>query len=127
VGELLKVKDTELILMNNSEVGITIPINEIREVKLKKKGKFLSGFAIGVGLCMCVGGFLGATSDLKEEGVNFVSGAFTYGMIFGVPTGSVLGAITALSVKNKKFLILGKKPETVSKILKKLKSKARFQ
>ncbi len=56
-----------------------------------------------------------------------MNGAIVYGVIFGVPTGSVLGIITALSVKYKTFSILDKKPGKVSKILKKLKSKARFQ
>lgn len=126
-GELLYVKDTELILMNNSKVGITIPLNEIKEVKLKKKGKFLSGFLLGVGAWMIVGGFLGESQALKEEGYNFASGAILCGAIYGVPTGSIFGALNALSVKYKTFSILNKRPEKVSKILKKLKSKARFK
>jgi hypothetical protein len=123
-GELLKVKDESLILMSNSETGITIPLNEIKTIKIRKRGKFLTGAAVGVGLSMVAGGIMGA--KLKDEGMSFVGGAIVYGGIMGIPSGLVLGLLSSLTVIQKTYNFENAGPEKLSKILRKLKSKSRF-
>ena len=123
-GELLKVKDTELILLTNSESGMAIPVKEIKTIKLKKKGKFLTGAAIGVGVSMLAGGIIG--SKLKNEGVGVLPGVVFYGGLLGIPTGLVGGAVSAQIVKRKTYHFENKEPEKISKILDKLQSKSRF-
>jgi len=123
-GELLKVKDTGLILMTNSESGVAIPVKEIKTIELKKKGKFLTGAAIGLGVSMIAGGIFG--SKMENEGVGVLPGIVFYGGLLGIPTGLLCGGVSAQLVRHKTYNLVNEKPEKISKILEKLKSKSRF-
>jgi len=123
-GELLKVSDSDILLMSNSETGITIPLTEIRMIEYKKKGKFGTGFAVGMGISMVIGGILG--NNRHEEGLGgFIWGALIYGGIFGIPSGLLFGAASSGSV-NKTYNFRNAPPEKVSKYIEKLKTLARF-
>jgi len=123
-GELLKVQDTEILLMTNSETGITIPLDEIRMIAYKKKGKFGTGFALGIGISMLVGGIAGASGHDGGLGMAVV-GAFYYGGIFGLPSGLLMGAFSSTSV-NKTCVFQNASSQQVSKNLEELKTMARF-
>lgn len=123
-GELLKVQDTEILLMSNSETGITIPLDEIRVIAYKKKGKFGTGFAVGIGISMVIGGIFGACAH--DGGLGMACyGAFIFGGLFGIPSGLILGAVSSTSV-NKSCVFLNASSQQVSKNLEELKTMARF-
>jgi len=123
-GELLKVSDSDILLMSNSETGITIPLTEIRTIEYKKKGKFGTGFAIGIGISMVIGGIFGASGH--DGGLGMACyGALIFGGIFGIPGGLLFGAVSSSPV-NKTYNFQNAPPEQVSKNLEKLKILARF-
>ena len=122
-GELLKIKDTELILLTNSESGLTIPVKKIKTIELKKRGKFLTGFAIGVGVSLLAGGIFGSKYD---EDVGLLNGVVFIGGFLAIPTGLVSGVFSALLVRYKTYNFENAVPARISKILDKLKSKSRF-
>jgi len=124
-GELLKMSDSDILLMSNSETGITIPLTDIRTIEYKKKGKFGTGFALGIGISMVVGGIYGA--KMHDGGVlTTCFGAIIFGGIFGSPSGLVLGFITSKIVLYKTYNFENASSQQVSQNLEKLKAMARF-
>ncbi|MCU0288972.1 MAG: hypothetical protein MUF15_21580 [Acidobacteria bacterium] len=123
-GELLKVNENEILLMSCSESGNTIPIGEIKMIEYEKKGKFLTGAVIGLGISVLAGGLIGA--KLESEGVGFFGGALIYGGLFGAPSGLLFGLISSNTKKHKTYYFENASQHQVSMNLLKLKALARF-
>jgi hypothetical protein len=122
-GELLNVKDSEILLKSNSESGITIPVNEIKMIQYKKKGKFLTGAAIGLGISMIATGIF--YKGMESESPKAVE-KLLWGVIIGIPGGLIFGAASSLFVSHKTCNFQNASPENISINLKKLKALARF-
>ncbi len=123
-GELLKVQDSEILLLSCSQTGSTIPVSEIKMIEYEKKGKFLSGAAIGIGISIIAGGIMG--SGMREsEGVGVLGGAII-GAISGIPLSILSGLIASHSVKHKTFNFENASQHQVFMNLLKLKALARF-
>lgn len=124
-GELLKVNDNEIILMSNSESGNTIPMNEIKMIESKKKGKFLTGAILGFGAMLVAGGIWGAHRE-DSEGIGPVGGALAFGATLGIPCCLLFGSISSKIVRYKAYKFQNASPREVSKNIEKLKALARF-
>ena len=122
-GELLKVGDSGIIIMSGSETGVTIPLHEIKKVELTKKGKFLGGFLVGMGVSIIACGII---SRSMEECDNSWAGAIFWGIPMGVTSGTVLGGITSTWDVQKTYNFESASTEELHIILNKLRSKARF-
>ncbi|MDQ1350734.1 MAG: hypothetical protein QG657_1036 [Acidobacteriota bacterium] len=122
-GELLKVSDSDILLMSKSGTGITIPLTEIRTIEYKKKGKFGTGFAVGMSISMVFGGISGARGHGGVEAAIFQ--ALLGGVVLGIPSGLLFG-VASLRPVDKTFNFRNAPPEQVSKNLEKLKALARF-
>lgn len=122
-GELLKVSDSDILLMSKSETGITIPLTEIRMIEYKKKGKFGTGFVVGIGISMVIGGISGASGHGGVEAAFY--GALFCGVIFGIPGGLLFGAASSRPV-NKTYNFRNAPREEVSKNFEKLKALSRY-
>jgi hypothetical protein len=117
-GELLRVKENNLLLMTSAgKTGITINIYDIHKIRIKKKSKWWVGpvLTLSIGL---IGGIA-----YREY---FVFGAITFGVIIGVPVGALGLIIGSLSGIDTKIRVTPNKAE-ITKILKKLKKKTRFK
>lgn len=124
-GELLKVSDNDILLMSKSETGMTIPLNEITMIKYKKKGNFGTGFVIGLGIPMILGGLVGSALD-HGHAESVWRGVCIFGGMYGIPAGFLLGLICS-QTENRKTLIFQKaSSQKVSKNIEKLKTLARF-
>jgi len=90
-GELLQVKENSLLVMT-SVSGVTIDINDIDAINIKKrKTKSGKGALIGAGVGFLIGGVLGGT---KYAEVVFDGGSPTFeNRLF---LGSITGAICAI-------------------------------
>jgi hypothetical protein len=122
-GELLKVSDSDILLMSKSETGITIPLTEIRMIECKKKGKFGTGFAVGLGLSMLVA----SSCNLGGHGCeNDLDGSLLIGGIIGAPVGLLFGILDSQTVRRKVYGFRNVTQQQVSKNLEKLKALARF-
>ncbi|HLP59748.1 MAG TPA: hypothetical protein VK186_12990 [Candidatus Deferrimicrobium sp.] len=124
-GELLKVNDNEIILMSDSESGNTIPMNEIKKIESKKKGKFLTGAIIGF-TAVIVAGFIWGAHREDSEGIGPVGGALAFGALLGIPNCLLFGALSSKIVKYKAYKFQNASPQEVSKNIEKLKTMARF-
>jgi uncharacterized membrane protein YedE/YeeE len=123
-GELLKVNNNEILLLSCSQSGNTIPVSEIKMIELEKKGRFISGAAIGIGISMIAGGITGA-SMRESEGGGSLAGVI-YGAVSGIPLGILTGLIASHSVKHKSFNFENASQREVFMNLLKLKALARF-
>jgi len=119
-GELLRVKDNSLLVMTSgSETGVTVDMNEIILLKIKKKRTFrkgaVPGSLVGVGIGISLG----------LMGKHY--GPFVGGLTLGV-LGLGVGGITASlgGEYYKKIQVQGKSPYKIKKIIWKLKEMARF-
>lgn len=127
-GELLRVKENSLLVMTAaSGDGVTIDINEIIKIRIKKKSGAVTGALIGGLLVGAAGGGLGYMV-VAVEGDPGAGGA-AIGFAAGATIGALLGAGTGalLSIGYKKIQVKGKSPSQIEKILKKLKKRARFK
>ncbi|HLP59745.1 MAG TPA: hypothetical protein VK186_12975 [Candidatus Deferrimicrobium sp.] len=122
-GELLNVKGSEIVLMSNSETGITIPLTEIRMIEYKKKGKFGTGFVVGLGLSILV--FLG-TNLVVHETEKDLSISVVAGAIVGLPCGLLFGILDSHTERKKAYNFRNVTQQQFSKNLEKLKTIARF-
>jgi hypothetical protein len=127
-GELLRVKENSLLVMTSAAGnGVTIDINEIIKIRIKKKSGAVKGALIG-GLIVGAGGgalsYMIVTADNEarfgDVAIGFAAGA-TIGALLGAGTGAIL------SSGYKKIQVKGKSPSQIEKILKKLKKRARFK
>lgn len=123
-GELLKVNNSEILLLSFSQSGNTIPVSEIKMIEYEKKGKFLSGAAIGIGISMVAGGIMCATLGSRDQN-GFLIGAIS-GVIYGIPLGIFTGLIASHSVKHKTFNFENVSQRQVFMNLLQLKALARF-
>ena len=130
-GELLRVKENSLLVMTSaSGNGVTIDINEIEKIMVKRKSEAgkgaLWGALIGVGGGAVLGVIWG--NALESEGANPVFGAAIGGIVFGgvgALTGQIIGAMIPGGYKT--IQVKGKSPSEIKKIMEKLKKKARFK
>jgi hypothetical protein len=134
-GELLRVKENSLLLMTSGSVtGVTVDINEIIKLRIKRKAKFgkgaLVGFLVGgsLGLALSRGGS-GNDSAKRNYDFNFEPSDWTGPIIIltgalGAGVGGVVGLMTR---SYKEIQVKGKSPSQIEKIMKKLNKKARFK
>ena len=131
-GELLAVRDANVIIMDRSTSGgITVGLQEIQEVKvvrsskvLKKMGKgFLFGGLIGAGL-----GFLAWDPDAEgfvlqanTRAGNAMLGAIVVGVV-GTMIGGIAGGFSGI---DKKITIHSATPEDISRLVVQLRPLAR--
>jgi hypothetical protein len=131
-GELLRVKDRELLIMKDGvNTEATFSIDHIDRIRIKRKYKFIKsvgmGFAIGAG----VGATAGLISPLDHESGLFFSNktgqvvfmAVVLG-ILGLGAGGIYG-LAASSYKT--YPVKTRTEKNKEKLLKKLGKKARFQ
>ncbi len=129
-GELLRVKENSLLLMTSgSETGVTVDINEIIKLRIKRKAKFgkgaLKGLLIGAGIGIAVGlaGKYDGEGYIKDRGDAVIVGGLWYGAL-----GAGVGGVVGLMSRNyKEIQVKGKSPSQIEKIMKKLNKKARFK
>lgn len=129
-GELLAVKDTNLILMDSGNLsGITEDIHEISTIQILKKSKFFKGLGYGLLIGGGSGALLGLLSGDDQEGwVRFSAGekARMGGIGFGILGASLGGIWGAIEGIDETISLEGRPPEEIKRVLNKLKLKARF-
>jgi len=133
-GELLSVKENSLlVLTSGSGNGVTIDINGIEKIKIKRKKKFGKGALIGAGvgfLIGMIGGSIDSNHHNESEGPGIGDGFHMGGIVgvtFAIP-GALIGGIGAtISGDYKTIQLKGKSPSEIEKIMEKLKKKARFK
>lgn len=129
-GELLAVKDTNLILMDSGNLsGMAEDIHEIRTIQIVKKSKLLPGLGYGVLIGVASGVLIGLLSGNDQEGffrfsagqkaLMFGSGLATLGGV----TGGIWGAIKGI---DETIFLEGRPPEEITRILNKLSLVARY-
>ena len=122
IGELLQIKEKSLLLMTNSETGVTVDINEVRKIIIIKKSKALIGALMGV-----VGGTLGLLM-ITKDGNDTTGARGAICLIYGGIPGLVLGAfVGAVASTDKTFWAEGESQEEIDSIMIKLKKKARIK
>jgi hypothetical protein len=137
-GELLRVKDNSLLLMTSAS-DVTIDINEINEINIKKrKTKSGKGALIGAGAGFLVGGVLGGGSLAEvvfEDGPPSLGNRLAVGSVVGVTfsiPGAILGAVIGGTIpgnyKTAETIDVKKVHHSqINLLLKKLKKMARFK
>lgn len=119
-GELLAVKANALLIYDqDTNLGKSIDLGQVTQVKVLKKSKFLLGFAIGFGVLFgpCLYGYV------QSHG----QGLLGLDMIFGLSAipGLCGGIIGALASADKKLSLAEKPSQAFQKNLKRLKRYAR--
>jgi hypothetical protein len=129
-GELLAVKDTNLVLLDSGNLcGITEDIHGIRTIQILKKSKFFKGLGYGLLIGGGSGALIGLLSGSDQEGfLRFSAGekALMGGIgfaILGAPIGGIWGAIEGI---DETISLEGRSPEEIKRILNKLSLLARF-
>ena len=125
-GELIGLKqDSTLILESSSRIGASLDISDIKVIKIVKGSKTVEGFVLGFLAGGAVGAAIGATTYSGGgwgRGFNAEGGGIAGGL-----AGGLLGGVTGSSIHNyETFQIEGKSPEEIKKVLKKLRTQARF-
>ncbi len=130
-GELLKVKDNSLLVMTTgSETGVTVDMNEIIQLKIKKKRTFgkgaVPGLLVGVGIGIVAGlaGNYDGEGFIKSKGEGAFASGLTLGVL-GLGVGGITGSLGGQYYK--KIQVQGKSPYKIRKIMLKLKEMARFK
>ena len=117
-GELLKVDGGDLVLLLASDTGDKIPINEIKNIKLKKKSLFWKAFGVTFLISLAYWGSGGHNGDRYM---------WPLGIWFGIPAGLLCGAVAeTMSEGYKTIIIEGKTPSQIDQVLAYLETKARF-
>lgn len=131
-GELLQVKMDSLLLMESpTSTGITINIDEMREIKIIRKSKFRKGAGIGYGISSFYLGY-SVLDYLKseDEGDNVVAFLFCtaiYTAVVGTAAALISGFFGSYASIDRTFKIAGKKKHEIDDILKELNLMARFK
>ncbi len=117
-GELLKVDGGDLLLLLASDTGDKIPINEIKNIKLKKKSLFWKAFGVTCLISLAYWGSGGHNGDRYM---------WPLGIWFGIPAGLVCGLVAdTMSGRYKAIDIEGESPSQIDQVLAYLETKARF-
>ena len=122
-GELLRVniRERTLLLMTSAaKTGVTINVNDIYEIRKKKKKKWWAGpiVVLSIGLA---GGIAAGESD------GFAFGVMAFGAIIGIPVGTIVLISSLIASRYKDIMAAGKSESKKTRLLLKLKSKARFK
>jgi hypothetical protein len=130
-GELLRVKDNSLLVMTTGSVtGVTVDMNEIIQLRIKKKRTFgkgaMPGLLIGAGLGIAVGlaGSYDGEGFIRSRGEGALVSGLTLGVL-GLGVGGITGSFGGHYYK--KIQVKGKSPYKIKKIMLKLKEMARFK
>jgi len=130
-GELLRVKDNSLLVMTTgSDTGVTVDMNEIILIRIKKKRTFGKGAGSGLLVGVGIGIVAGLAGKYDGEGIlvkNKGQGAFVGGLtlgVLGLAVGGIAGSVGGEYYK--KIQVEGKSPYKIKKIMLKLKEMARF-
>lgn len=129
-GELLAVKNEEIILMDSLTLsGITLNTFDIRRINIVKKSGLFKGMGLGLLIGGASGALLGfASGDDKQGFMSFTAGekagmaALGLGIV-GTLVGGTVGTIGGL---DDKVTLEGRTPEEMGRILKKLNARSRF-
>ena len=131
-GELLRVKDNSLLVMTTgSDTGVTVDMNEIILIRIKKKRTFGKGAVPGLLVGADIGIVAGLAGKYDGEGIlvkNKGEGAFVGGLtlgVLGLGVGGITGSLGGQYYK--KIQVQGKSPYKIKKIMLKLKEMARFK
>jgi hypothetical protein len=125
-GELLAVKaDALLIYDQDSDQAKSIDLQQVTQVRLLKKSKFLTGFVIGaaVGLGYLIFD-LEILGNRGKRNTDFQEISYIIYPPFTGLVGGLLGTLTAMSAN---FSLVGESPERVQQNLERLKCYAREQ
>jgi len=129
-GELLAVKNNEIILMDSINLsGIKLKSEEIQKITIARK----SGFFKGMGLGLVIGGGSGALLGLASgddkagwfsmtAGEKSAAGGLGLG-ILGALAGGIVGAIKGI---DESVALEGRTQEEMDRIFQKLNTKSRF-
>jgi hypothetical protein len=132
-GELIAVRETNLILVDSTSKDVTIDINEVNLIVIDKKAHPWMGAALG----MVVGGIVGVAIAPSKR-VNEVTDIFTlpteelmsktgYGL-GGMLAGGVLGGVIGAALGSDSQIVVAKmSPAERKRLLIKLRSKARIK
>ena len=125
-GELLKVEENSLLLLiHESLTKVSINIEEIGKIWIKRKSKTGKGALIGFLGGGAAGCIIGSNSDdtlIGWELACLASGIV--GALVGLFVGGTFGYF---SPRSKEYQVKGKSPVVIKVIMKMLKKKARFK
>ena len=126
-GELITAKPNSLLLLNTEGKDVSVDIEEIKVIRVKKKSKVL----LGVGLGMVVGGGGGALISIISgwsvyEGGEGMAAVLSGGVgaIAGLLIGGTIGAAVG---KDKTIQIEGMTDLEIQEAMDKLRKKARIR
>lgn len=130
-GELIKVKDDDTLVISSMGLGVAVPVNKIRKIKVRKTGGSLGNSAAkGFGYGALVGAGLGAGFSAMfdpSDGVPLKGSMLFFGAVFGV-VGTVVGIFNgATGATVYKVKLEGKPTHKIKRAIEKLKKKARLQ
>jgi len=128
-GELLSVKQNSLLVMTSaSGNGVTIDINEIEKIMVKRKSKFGKGALKGAIIFGVAGYGLGGWYALAIDYEGSYKKYRIRSGLKGAALGALLiGALSEIARDYKTIRVKGKSPSEIKKIMEKLKKKARFK
>jgi len=129
-GELLAVKNDEIILMDSlNQTGIKLKSEGIQKITIVKKGGFFKGLGLGLAIGGGSGAVLGLASGNDEPGFfsmtageKMAVGGLGLGVL-GALAGGILGVIKGV---DESVVLEGRAHEEMERVLKKLSSKSRF-
>ena len=129
-GELLAVKNDEIILMDSiNQSGIKLKSKGIQKITIVKKGELFKGMGLGLVIGGGSGAMLGfASGDDKSgwfsmtAGEKAVVGGLALGVL-GALGGGIWGAIKGV---DESVVLDGRTPEEMERVLEKLNTKSRF-
>jgi hypothetical protein len=124
-GELLAVKGNELIIHDKSiDRGFTVDINQVSEIRIKKKSRVLTGLAIGLIAGLGIGAGI-ATSAGDDRGDNVSVAMMSISTPFLAAT--IGGIIGASQSRPKKISVKEQPPILVEWSLRYLEEHARWR
>lgn len=121
-GELIAVKPDSLLLLS-AGMALSIPLADIREVRIVRKPKALLFAGIGGAAGATVGAFVGIYKGGgdDESGPAALRGAAVYGAL-----GALAGLLTSMAFSgDSQFNVAGGQPETVAEFWDRLRSYSR--
>jgi hypothetical protein len=130
-GELIGLKqDSTLILESSSKISASLDISDIKVIKIVKGSNTGTGVFLGLLAGGATGAMIGGAISSNNNTNGIINTDEIYlaaGGIIGGLAGGILGGIIGSSIHNHEtFQIEGKSPEEIKKVLKKLRTQARF-
>jgi hypothetical protein len=131
-GELIAVKENSLLLLEReSGSDVSVEINDIKLIKLKRKSKAGIGFLVGAATGVAMGYVEGddpptsTSADIISFDLRLSSEAKA--LLWGLGIGALGAIIGKLASGDEKYLFEGMPPGTINSYLEKLRKKARIR